>query len=390
VAHGIDLNDVATQIRKAASESITEEDLRIRVESLLKNRVLDPLGIPWGRYEHSPKKYSTLISGVRIDALHAHVVVEYESPKSFEEKGDYEHAIQQVKDGIVRHAQGVTERLPRYFGVALDGYKIGFVRYRLRLGDFEVSRVPLDVNRSTIARFVEAVVGLKRKALDADELVKDFGPGSELSNKLIRAFYDKLNGKVRARTSILFNDWKRVFSQVCAYDREKLKGLEEQYGFERGDADVEKLLFSLHSYFALLMKLLAAEVGSLYWPIMGSYLKALEDAYYSGPDRLGNQLEDLENGGLFAKLGILNFLEGNYFAWYLGEWDYKLADSIALAVNKLSDYDPSTAELEPDKIKDLFKRLYQNLVPRKIRHDLGEYYTPDWLPSSSLMKLGTR
>jgi SAM-dependent methyltransferase len=379
---------VATQIRKAASESITEEDLRIRVESLLKSLVLDPLGIPWGRYEHSPKKYSTLISGVRIDALHAHVVVEYESPKSFEKKGDYEHAIQQVKDGIVRHAQGVTERLPRYFGVALDGYKIGFVRYRVRLEDFEVSRAPLDVNRSTIARFVEAVVGLKRKALDAEELVKDFGPGSELSNKMIRAFYDKLNGKVRARTSILFRDWKRVFSQVCAYDLEKLKGLEEQYGFERGDADVEKLPFSLHSYFALLMKLLAAEVGSLYWPIMGSYLKALEDAYYSGPDRLGNQLEDLENGGLFAKLGILNFLEGNYFAWYLGEWDRKLADSIVLVVNKLSDYDPSTVELEPDKIKDLFKRLYQNLVPKKIRHDLGEYYTPDWLAELVLDEVG--
>jgi len=50
-----------------------------------------------------------------------------------------------------------------------------------------------------------------------------------------------------------------------------------------------------------------------------------------------------------------------------------------MIVKKLSDYDPSTAELEPDKIKDLFKRLYQNLVPRKIRHDLGEFYTPDWL-----------
>jgi type I restriction-modification system DNA methylase subunit len=48
-------------------------------------------------------------------------------------------------------------------------------------------------------------------------------------------------------------------------------------------------------------------------------------------------------------------------------------------VDRLSNYDPSAAELEPEKVKDLFKRLYQNLVPKKIRHDLGEYYTPDWL-----------
>ncbi|MEM3539108.1 MAG: N-6 DNA methylase [Nitrososphaerales archaeon] len=27
----------------------------------------------------------------------------------------------------------------------------------------------------------------------------------------------------------------------------------------------------------------------------------------------------------------------------------------------------------------MLKRLYQYLVPKKIRHDLGEYYTPDWL-----------
>jgi len=384
----INLDDVASQIRRAASDSISEEDLRIRVESIFKGSVLEPLGIPWGRYEYSPKKYSTLISGVRIDALHAHVVVEYEKPQSFEQKRNYEHAIQQVKDGIVRHAQGVTDRLPRYFGVALDGFKVGFVRYRQRLKDFEVSREPLDINRNTVARLVEAVVGLKRKALDAEDLLIDFGPNSEISKKVIKVFYDKLNGRVTGRTAILFSDWKRVFSQVCAYAPEKLKGLEEQYGFQKGRADVERLLFSLHSYFALLMKLLAAEVGSLYWPIMGSYLKALEDAYYEGSDRLKDQLREMEEGGLFAKLGISNFLEGDYFAWYLDEWDTTLADSIASVVKKLSDYDPSTAELEPDKIKDLFKRLYQNLVPRKIRHDLGEYYTPDWLAELVLNEVG--
>jgi len=384
----INLDDVAAQIRRAASESISEEDLRIRVESILKSLVLDPLGIPWGRYEYSPRKYGTLISGVRIDALHANVVVEYERPYSFEQKRNYEHALQQVKEGILRHAQGVTDRLPRYFGVALDGFKIGFVRYRQRLKDFEVSKEPLDVNRSTVARVIEAIIGLKRKALDAEELLKDFGPDSEISRKVIKVFYEKLTGRVSDRTAILFSDWKRVFSQVCAYEPEKLKGLEERYGFERGRVNVEKLLFSLHSYFALLMKLLAAEVASLYWPIMGSYLKALEDAYYRGYDRLKDELRELEEGGLFAKLGISNFLEGDYFAWYLDEWDATLADSIALVVKKLSDYDPGTADLEPDRIKDLFKRLYQNLVPKKIRHDLGEYYTPDWLAELVLNEVG--
>ena len=36
-------------------------------------------------------------------------------------------------------------------------------------------------------------------------------------------------------------------------------------------------------------------------------------------------------------------------------------------------------EDEPELTRDLLKQLYQYLVPRHLRHDLGEYYTPDWL-----------
>lgn len=46
---------------------------------------------------------------------------------------------------------------------------------------------------------------------------------------------------------------------------------------------------------------------------------------------------------------------------------------------KLSDYEPATSKLEPEQTRDLLKKLYQFLVPKKIRRDLGEYYTPDWL-----------
>ena len=33
----------------------------------------------------------------------------------------------------------------------------------------------------------------------------------------------------------------------------------------------------------------------------------------------------------------------------------------------------------PAQARDLLKKLYHELFPRKLRHDLGEYYTPDWL-----------
>ena len=34
---------------------------------------------------------------------------------------------------------------------------------------------------------------------------------------------------------------------------------------------------------------------------------------------------------------------------------------------------------DPAGSRDLLKKLYQQLFPKSVRHDLGEYYTPDWL-----------
>jgi len=389
----VDAEAIADDIRRVASESVSEEDVRQGVEYVLRSKVVERLKaaegveIPYGSWRPPKARYEvTLVSGARLDALYGHLIIEYEKPKTFETKSGFERAVEQVKGYIRDHAE-VEARFPRYFGVVLDGYKIGFVRYREAIKGFE-SKGPFEVNKNTVAKLVEAIIGLRRKALSAEELLKDFGPESSVANESIKILYGKMLG-TSPRTQMLFEDWRRVFSQVCAYSPEKIKGLEEVYGFGKGKADPEKLLFALHTYYALIMKLLAAEVASLYVaPRLWSYLKALEDAYYRGHERLREELKQLEEGGIFAKLGITNFMEADYFAWYLDEWDEGVARCIMGIVNRLSNYDPSAAELEPERVKDLFKRLYQNLVPKKIRHDLGEYYTPDWLAELVLNEVG--
>ena len=81
---------------------------------------------------------------------------------------------------------------------------------------------------------------------------------------------------------MLFEDWKRVFSQVCAYSKDKLKGLIGYYGLS-GDIDVEKLMFAIHTYYTLLMKLLTSEIVTLFADsLIGSYLKRIEDARMRG------------------------------------------------------------------------------------------------------------
>ena len=383
-----DVEKIAQDIRETASESENEEELREGTEYVLRSMVTEKLRIPSSPWKPPRARYEvTLISRARIDALYGHVIIEYERPRSFETRRGFEKAADQVKQYITEHARNETN-LHLYFGVVLDGHRIGFVRYRDVSKGFE-SKGPFDVNRSTVARLVEAILGLRRKALGADDLLRDFGPGSQVARESIKSLYDKLL-HATPRTEVLFEDWRRVFSQVCAYKPEKLKGLEQTYGLVEKRVDVERLLFSLHTYYAFIMKLVAGEIAALHVaPKVWSFLEALEAAYLRSHESLRDELKELEReGGIFSNFGIVNFLEADYFAWYLDEWDRELAKCMAGIIEKLSQYDPSAADLEPDRVKDLFKRLYQNLAPKTIRHDLGEYYTPDWLAELVLDEVG--
>jgi SAM-dependent methyltransferase len=379
----LDANKIAAEIIQNAQESENEQDLRQRVEFILRARLCEPMGIPWARYERR-----TVISGLRSDALYGSVILEYEHPDAFKTKSGFDHAIEQLKNYITEEAARGKTSLSRFFGVALDGFKIGFIRYGERLKDWDVQQV-VPVNRYSVLKLLEAIRGLARKPLDADLMIKDFGPGSKVAKAVVQVFYNRITHARNERSKMLFNDWRRVFSQVCAYSPEKVEGLEEVYGMKKDKIEYEALLFAVHTYYALVMKLLAAEVAVLFGGFfLKSYTKKLEAAHFKSVESLWHELKELEQGGIFINLGIGNFLEADYFAWYLDEWDVDVANSVIDIVRKLSEYEPGTAELEPDAVRDLFKRLYQNLVPKTIRHDLGEYYTPDWLAELLLNEVG--
>jgi len=379
----INPNEIANEIKKSASESQTEEDLKIRVEHLLRARIFDKWNIPWAFYEHKTKKISAIKPG-RKDALYGRVIIEYEAPGKLRNPSYFQNAVNQVKKYIEAEASKIEE-YSKYFGVVIDGYSIAFVRFRK---DKWEPPALSDINEQTVLTLLRAIKGLQRKPIDVEYLLLDFGPKSEISKKVILNFYDILLKSKSRRTKMLFEDWKRVFSQVCAYSKDKLIGLIEYYGLQDHKiVDVEKLMFAVHTYYTLLMKFLTSEIVS-YFNIPYSFLEKIESAYYKGLDELQEELKDLEEGGIIAKIGIRNFLEADYFAWYLDEWNKLTAELIIEIVKLLREYEPATAELEPDRIKDLFKRLYQNLVPKKVRHDLGEYFTPDWLAEFLLNEVG--
>ncbi|MCW4046661.1 MAG: N-6 DNA methylase [Candidatus Bathyarchaeota archaeon] len=378
----IDVDKVLVGLKRAAATAANEEELRITDSGILQSEVISKLGIPSPRHE----KY-TFVTGGRIDALYGHVVIEYKAPGKLLKEPDIAKAKEQLI-GYIKEEAEVEGRFKLFLGVLLAD-KIGFVRYDEKSKTW-LLRGPYDLNRETVLRLVEAIRGLRRKKLAVDELLKDFGPKSDTAVSMVNVFYGKGVSSKNPKVEALFNDWKRLFSQVCSYSPEKLKGLEAEYGLS-GKIDYSALLFAVHTYYALVMKLLAAEVAYLFgagrW--LKSYVAELEDANMKGLDAFKRTLEDLESGGVFKKfLNITNFIEGDYFSWYLEELDKKSADAIARLARTLADYEPATPVLEPEYTRDLLKRLYQNLLPTKIRHDLGEYYTPDWLAELLLDEVG--
>ncbi|MFP3191449.1 MAG: N-6 DNA methylase, partial [Thermoproteota archaeon] len=187
----------------------------------------------------------------------------------------------------------------------------------------------------------------------------------------------------------------RLFKQATGYDPNKFKELKElakDYGLEKSNINYDILIFAIHTYYALIMKLIAAEIAYLYGNdrYYRSYSAELDDAYTSkGIEGLKNILQELESGGIFKRsFGIENFLEGDYFSWYVEEIDQELGDAIAEIARRLYDYEIATPQLKPEYAIDLLKDLYQNIVPRDIRHSLGEYYTPDWLAELILDEVG--
>jgi hypothetical protein len=105
-------------------------------------------------------------------------------------------------------------------------------------------------------------------------------------------------------------------------------------------------------------------------------------------EKLRRVMEELEQGGIWSQAGVTNFLEGDIFSWYLAAWDESVAYVIRGIVNVLDEFDPNTLSVEPLESRDLLKKLYQQLFPKSVRHDLGEYYTPDWLAEYVLDEVG--
>jgi hypothetical protein len=378
----------AEELRRAAERAVKEEDIRVAVE-----RQLAVLGQQLNVRIEGQHEY-TLLRGV-VDSVYGSVFVEYKNPADPSSRLGPDLSspgTRRVLEQITRRFADVATQTGRsgaaMLGIGCDGRYFVFCRF---VSGHVTTEEPVEVSRWSARRFLWAIfnLGTRGWALTPEFLADDFGSGSARARvgvSALAAALEQYENEPRVQT--FYRQWRVLFGEVCGYDmtnpRDHLRDVGRRYG--RPEDDPIRVLFALHTYYALFMKLLAAHVVTYFQTIGSSPLGDMEQA--PSADVLRDRLRQLEDGDVYRHLGVTNFLEGDLFSWYLSAWTDPLEQAVRAIASRLLEYNPNSLRDNPRQARDLLKKLYQELVPEQVRHDLGEYYTPDWLAEQTLDAAG--
>ena len=383
------LYSIVQRVRRIAETAGSEAKLQIELEPLLKG-LLAARGIPYNPAvnETLRKLGYSQVSSDRPDSLFGHVVLDYKDPGVLA----VPRKLADAKEQIERYLNTVTgggpsfnpEECVKWAGILWDGFHLAFCHSAELAWTWSKTH---ETSEASLLSLIQIYRSLGRLPLTATLLTKYFGKNSDVAKDVLPVMCSHLS-KPKHRTTMLFHEWKRLFQQVSTYGLSQLPSLKD-WARRNGIAtqDASQILFAMHTYYSLVVKLLTAELLAATQTTSQS---SLVDAIANAPDdrSLYRELVRLEDGDFYKNYRVSNFLEGDFFSWYTNEESPQLAESLRTLVRTFQEFEPATAKLKPEIIKDLLKEFYSSLVDEQIRHDLGEYYTPDWLAEYVVDRVG--
>ncbi|MBU2543270.1 N-6 DNA methylase [Patescibacteria group bacterium] len=322
------------------------------------------------------------ISKGRIDSKYGAFIIEFKHPSKLKTQFDKDKATGQITD----YLNALTKNSQQdYLGLVTDGLISTFVR--IENGEIQIEAWS-KLSRETLDRIVRAVLALEQVSLTPENLIRDFCEpfDNSLYQQLGNSFYKALVNEPTDKTTMLYQEWKELF-KLAHDDETKQKTIEERkielgkvLNLEvRSNEDEYMMLYSLQTTYAIIVKLIAYKVvNSIHFN--KSSIKFNDLATYDS-NTIRYQLQLLEDGDIFRQAGILNLLEGDFFSWYCSDnqWNNSFFQLIKRAIEILSKYEDKVLLQEYAQTRDLFKQLYEHIIPSKVRHSLGEFYTPPWL-----------
>ncbi|MCC6151418.1 MAG: N-6 DNA methylase [Planctomycetes bacterium] len=297
---------------------------------------------------------ATIIRRGRIDALVGHVIMEFKVSLA-SGRATAKKELRQYAVGLCRALK--LEDIP-FVGIATDG--LVFERYLLSLPagkklseeNIEVAladTLELKPNENSAEEFYwflhRNLMQQGDRVPTPHSFVREFGPAGPVFGAAKRA--------LEAAYALVENepDVQLARSQWSKY-------LQYSYGSKVGEGPEGARLFLKHTYLAGLAKFM---VWAAFQP-KGS------------PEDERELVHDVISGEFFLRMKVRGSSDRDVFHWVLKPQVEKLVVPMWLQL---------LHELKNYKLKDLkadiLKVLYETLVDPSERHDLGEYYTPDWL-----------
>ncbi len=387
------LRRIAKNLRDEAPKVENESTIEARFDqylTLLFDKLFSSLGF---NYKPTKEKSVDTVRAVtkgHADTTEGNVVIEFKQWAKLLSEKDRQSAFEQVMD----YVDGFNKKGDiKTFAMVTDGYHtltrvLGSIWNK---SDTTIEYEPL--NEGHLDTLVRALLGLGQKSLTPEHLVEDFAEDdTSPTRRLASQLYRVLTETPSAKTRMLLSEWKHLFQlshdDVASQQQDIKKrctALEQCLGEELLTPDDEyNALFALQTSYTVLIKLLAFKAVSQVKEDEGNC--DFGDLADNKPEELRRQMELLESGEITRNYGIHNLLEGDYFSWYAAsnQWNSEIATEISRMVSRLNVYQTHGVFSSEERTQDFFKILYHKVMPKEVRHSLGEYYTPTWLANRTV------
>ena len=386
------LNNMRTSIMKDVSTSKSESETASIFETNLYYTIRKETGIELNfnkeskldNINHKFEGLKNRTSGKgRLDAIVNSLVIEYKHFSKLQKKEDIDKAIAQVEDYL--NALYKNDGI-KYNAILTDGLKISYFSFV----DENIEHSTLkEISVKDLNTIVTAILNSDTKSFVPQNILKDFSIYANVdtvSKLLSKELFNLIMNAPTEKTLMLLNEWENLMHLSVNDDIGQSKDIEKRrndlsqiFEITINNSETEyKALYALQTTYAIIVKLIACKVidklnynnkSSSYFDL--SQISSIE---------LQKFLEGMEDGYSYKSNNIDNLLEGDFFSWYsdANQWNDGIYIHIKESIQIIDKYSAFSFNIHYNPI-DIFKDLYMSIIPKSIRHSMGEYFTPKWL-----------
>lgn len=390
-----------------------ESDVQIQFYTAIVNPIISNLN------QNSTVNYSfnnehRFLQGGRADAVFENLAFEIKKLGYFDtlkginealfgrndkDNGLYEYIFELANIEKTDSDEIKIKKITHQVGIGFDGKRFIFARFatshnnqiiKIKKGSLANQEFNLPLNftyeifdiESGIERLKILIRQREKLALSKETLLQFINPnqpnirnGVNTIYKSLMSNFDSSNPSNRVIT--LYNEWDRVFGVLYGEENEQtdftdyIKPLKDLYQIDDSqypNLDMKKYLFSLQTYFNILIKLL-----------INNFLKQLINPEFEMQSALKKSvLKDLFEGKDEKQQNIIaNFFEIHFYEWFVYTEKFDIS-VIQYAIEIINNFEMSSFQLKPETMQDILQEVYMGLIPKEMRHLMGEYFTPDW------------